>query len=58
MEDEIIYEDKGYLGSDKTNNFAEYQGALQALKLAKEKRVSHLTLYSDSELLIRRPGGL
>ena len=56
-ERELIYEQGVFLESNNTNNFAEYQGALQALKLAKEKKVKHLTLYSDSQLLIRQLNG-
>ena len=57
MEHELIHEQGSYLESYNTNNFAEYQGALQALKFAKQKKVKHLTLYSDSQLLIRQLNG-
>lgn len=57
LDKKLIYEQSRYLEPLNTNNFAEYQGALQALKLVKEKKVKHLTLYSDSQLLIRQLNG-
>ena len=57
MEGKIIYEDKGYLGPDKTNNFAEYQGVIHALELAKQKKIKHLIVYSDSQLVINQLNG-
>ena len=56
-ENKLVYEQGVYLEPNNTNNFAEYQGALQAFKLAKQKKVKHLTLYSDSQLLIRQLEG-
>ena len=53
----LIYEQGSFLEPLNTNNFAEYQGVLQALKLAKEKKINHLILYSDSQLLIRQLNG-
>ena len=53
----LIFEQGLYLESHNTNNFAEYQGVLQALKLACRKNVENLTLYSDSQLLIRQLKG-
>lgn len=53
----LIFEQSLYLESHNTNNFAEYQGVLQALRLACKNNVEHLTLYSDSELLIRQLKG-
>lgn len=57
LDKKLIYEQGGYLEPLNTNNFAEYQGALQALKLVKEKKVKRLTLCSDSQLLIRQLNG-
>lgn len=54
MKGEIIYEDNGYLGSNKTNNFSEYQAVIHALKLAKQKKINHLIVYSDSLLVINQ----
>ena len=56
-ENHLIYEKGGFLETNNTNNFAEYQGVLYALKLAKEKKTKYLTLYSDSQLLIRQLEG-
>ena len=56
-EGKIIYEDKDYLGPDKTNNFAEYQGVIHALELAKQKKIKHLIIHSDSQLVIDQLNG-
>lgn len=57
MEKKLIHEKESYLEPHNTNNFAEYQGVLQALKMAEKKKIKHLTLYSDSQLLIRQLNG-
>ena len=57
LEKQLVYEQGDYLEPNNTNNFAEYQGVLQALKLAKQQKVKNLTLYSDSQLLIRQLNG-
>jgi ribonuclease HI len=46
----------GHLGS-ATNNVAEYQGLLHALRWARDRGVQRLEIYSDSELLVRQMGG-
>lgn len=46
----------GYLGI-QTNNFAEYQGLLEALKLARGLQLDRLEIRSDSELLVRQMEG-
>ena len=43
----------GFLGRT-TNNVAEYAGLVAALTLAIEKQVDELTVYSDSQLLVRQ----
>jgi ribonuclease HI len=45
-----------YLGH-ATNNVAEYQGLLHCLELARRHGVESLTVYSDSELLVRQVNG-
>ena len=40
-----------------TNNFAEYQGLLAALRYALDNRRTHLRVKSDSELLVRQIQG-
>ena len=40
-----------------TNNVAEYQGLLEALRLAGEKAASEVRLRSDSELIVRQLEG-
>ena len=57
MENKIIYEDSGYLGPEETNNFAEYQGVIRALKLAKQKKITNVVVYSDSQLVIDQLNG-
>jgi ribonuclease HI len=46
----------GYLGRT-TNNVAEYAGLLAALSLAHRLGVERLTVYSDSQLLVRQMHG-
>ncbi|QLD89197.1 ribonuclease HI family protein [Natronomonas salina] len=53
--------DETYTESDSigpaTNNRAEYRGLIAGLGLARDKGVDHLTVKSDSELLIRQMNG-
>jgi ribonuclease HI len=46
----------GFLG-ETTNNVAEYIGLIAALTLAARERVDRLTVYSDSQLLVRQMQG-
>jgi ribonuclease HI len=46
----------GFLGRT-TNNVAEYMALLAALTQARRLGVERLTLFSDSELLVRQMGG-
>jgi ribonuclease HI len=50
---EIIFEDSGTLGKT-TNNTAEYYAILSALKKAQEFARESVTVYSDSELVIKQ----
>ena len=50
---EIIFEDAGTLGTT-TNNTAEYYAILSALKKAQEFARESVTVYSDSELVIKQ----
>lgn len=53
-----IIETKGiYLGST-TNNYAEYKGIIEGLKLAKTKEISELNCFLDSELVVKQLLGL
>ena len=54
--DGTIVELKAFLGSC-TNNIAEYNGLLAALRWAAEHGVSELRIRSDSELLIKQMRG-
>ncbi|MGH9542004.1 MAG: ribonuclease HI family protein [Terriglobales bacterium] len=47
---------KAYLGR-QTNNYAEYQGLLAALRWAREQGVTALEVRADSELLVRQMTG-
>ncbi|XP_059654577.1 uncharacterized protein LOC132301331 [Cornus florida] len=40
-----------------TNNEAEYEALLAGLKLAKELKVRNLTVFSDSQLIVRQVNG-
>jgi ribonuclease HI len=46
-----------YLGHH-TNNYAEYQGLIAALRYAAEKKISALKVVSDSELMVRQMKGI
>lgn len=59
MEDEsgkVIWKDCGFLGTS-TNNEAEYQGLLAALKKAVELGISTFEVRSDSKLLVEQMKG-
>ena len=53
----LIYEEASYLESKNTNNFAEYQAVIRALELAVKHHVQKLSLFSDSQFLIRQLEG-
>lgn len=53
---EILLEESDYLGMG-TNNTAEYQAILHALRAAEAYREEDVQLYSDSELVIRQITG-
>ncbi|MFY9842952.1 MAG: ribonuclease HI family protein [Terriglobales bacterium] len=46
-----------YLGH-RTNNYAEYQGLLAALRYAAENQIKALEVISDSELMVRQMKGV
>ncbi len=46
-----------YLGH-RTNNYAEYQGLLAALRYATENQIKALKVVSDSELMVRQMKGI
>ncbi len=46
----------GHLGH-ATNNVAEYEGLLHALRWARARGARRLEIFSDSELLVRQMGG-
>jgi len=46
-----------YLGH-QTNNYAEYQGLLAALRYAAEHQIKTLKVISDSELMVRQMKGI
>ena len=47
----------GYLGR-ATNNVAEYNSLLEALKLAQERGAQQVVLFADSELIVRQIKGI
>lgn len=49
-------EDSRYVG-ETTNNVAEYQGLLLGLELARKHGAKHLSIISDSELMVRQLNG-
>jgi len=54
--DRVPEEIVGYLGK-ATNNVAEYAALIAVLKLAADRRVRKLVVYSDSQLLVRQVNG-
>src|SRR6185503_743747 len=59
IEDErgaLVEEFNGYLGS-ATNNVAEYNGLVAALKYAQQHGHKHVHIKSDSELLVKQMRG-
>lgn len=52
----VVGEIAEYLG-ETTNNVAEYQALLRALKDAKARGASELEIYADSDLLVRQING-
>src|SRR5271156_4235313 len=46
-----------YLGH-RTNNYAEYQGLIAALRYAAEHQIAALKVISDSELMVRQMKGV
>ncbi len=53
---EIFYELSKNIGY-ATNNIAEYTALLELLKIAKEKNIKRIKIFSDSELLCRQISG-
>lgn len=54
--DEYLHE-AGYWLGEATNNVAEYQGLLHALKAAAKFNVASLHIHSDSELMVKQING-
>jgi len=48
---------KGFFLGQTTNNVAEYTGIVKALEAAKQLGANRLTLFSDSELLVKQLNG-
>jgi ribonuclease HI len=53
---EVVAQLYGHLGQ-ATNNVAEYQGLLHALRWALKQGAREVEVFSDSELLVRQMGG-
>ena len=47
-----------YLGNNITNNYAEYMGLIEGLKLALRNDINSLDVYGDSLLVINQMKGL
>lgn len=56
-EDKTVGEVCKYLGDNLTNNQAEYQALILALKGAKEKGATRLKIFADSELMVKQVRG-
>ncbi len=53
----VVAELYGYLGRT-TNNVAEYQGLIHALRYAEKRGAKRVRLFSDSELVVRQVAGV
>jgi len=51
--DDVIHKASGYIGT-ATNNVAEYQAIINALKTAEKYHKGHLQIFSDSNLAIQQ----
>jgi ribonuclease HI len=49
--------DYGYLGDYLTNNYAEYMGLIEGLKLALRNNIKCLNVYGDSMLVLNQMNG-
>ena len=56
-EDDVPLHEAGYYLGRATNNVAEYQGLICALKIARELAARQITVHSDSQLLVRQVNG-
>jgi ribonuclease HI len=54
---QLVAELSEYLGH-QTNNYAEYQGLLAALRYAADNQIKALKVISDSELMVRQMKGV
>jgi ribonuclease HI/pterin-4a-carbinolamine dehydratase len=54
--DEVIVQTSGYIGVT-TNNQAEYQALKKGLEIALEKDIKQLSVFMDSELIIKQING-
>ncbi|ETV67347.1 hypothetical protein H257_16429 [Aphanomyces astaci] len=50
--------DAHFIPTATTNNKAEYDGLLRSLQLAKTRGYTHLTVYGNSQLLVRQMQGI
>lgn len=55
-DDNLLAEHKELLG-DQTNNYAEYMAVIRALEICKDKEVSGIAFYCDSQLLTKQMSG-
>jgi ribonuclease HI len=59
----VLYDEKklidfnGKFFDHSTNNIAEYNGLIIGLKIAHKNKISHLTCYLDSELIVKQLNG-
>ena len=56
---EVLHEDKGYLGDDRTNNYAEYTAVGKAARWCVEfARGKQIELLTDSQLVVNQVNGV
>lgn len=53
----IIHRDTGLIAGTATNNDAEYTAIIEALRTADKNNITEVTLFSDSEIVIRQLTG-
>ena len=57
MENNVVKKSSNYLG-ETTNNQAEYQALLEGLQLAESLGIKELSVYMDSELIVKQINGI
>lgn len=55
--DEVAFHGSKYLGNDKTNNYAEYQGLIELLTELNRRKLRRVLIFCDSQLVVNQVNG-